>query len=112
MQVYESIVVKSCRSYCFQYKESDATRTISISDLVRHLKASSTRWVKGQDYRWSTFSWQKGYGVFSVSHSARNQVAQYIRAQRQHHQYLNFQEEYRQILIKHEVEFDEKYVWD
>ena len=58
------------------------------------------------------FSWQTGYGVFSVSQSNLPQVAGYAEQQEEHHQTRTFQEEYRTLCQRHEIEIDERYVWD
>jgi putative transposase len=58
------------------------------------------------------FHWQNGYGAFSVSQSGIEDVRDYIRRQREHHRVLTFQDEYRKFLLKHGIEFDERYVWD
>ncbi len=58
------------------------------------------------------FSWQAGYGIFSVSASSVEQVKAYIDGQQEHHRTMTFQEEYRRFLEKHGVEWDERYVWD
>ena len=60
----------------------------------------------------SNFAWQKGYGALSVSPSQKTQVVEYIRSQKEHHRKRSFQDEYRMLLSKHELVFDEKYVWD
>ena len=67
----------------------------------------------GQDSEdYSHFYWQNGYGAFSVNPSQVETVIAYIANQHQHHSKKNFQDEYRAILKKYQVEFDEKYVWD
>ncbi|MHC4662896.1 MAG: transposase [Planctomycetota bacterium] len=58
------------------------------------------------------FRWQNGYGAFSVSKSKEGDVAGYIRSQAEHHRRITFEDEFRKLLEKHGVEFDEKYVWD
>ena len=86
--------------------------SIAISDLVRDIKAGSSkfindnRWVKGK------FSWQEGYGAFSYSKSAIDNVVKYILNQKEHHQKKTFREEYFDFLEKFEVEFDEKYLFE
>ncbi len=87
-------------------------RTIAIAKLVEHLKTETSRWAKTIPGGAATFSWQSGYGAFSVSHSLRNEVDKYIRNQNEHHKGLSFQDEYRLICRKHGVEIDERYVWD
>jgi REP element-mobilizing transposase RayT len=88
------------------------SRTISIAKLVEQVKTETSKWAKKAAGGHSMFSWQVGYGAFSVSHSVRDSVDAYIRNQEQHHAKLSFQEEYRFICQKHDVEIDERYVWD
>ncbi len=87
-------------------------RTVTIADLVEELKRDSSKWVKEKWPVATDFYWQKGYGVFSVSHSHANIVADYIANQVAHHQTVTFQDEYRQLLNKNGVIFDERYVWE
>jgi putative transposase len=85
-------------------------KTQSISDMMEHLKASSSKWLKTQGIR--TFSWQRGYGAFSVSQSHVDAVISYIENQEEHHRTITFEEEFRLILKRYRVAFDERYVWD
>jgi len=87
-------------------------RTISQAELVEQLKKASSKWIKGVDARYRSFFWQRGYGAFSVSPSQLDAVMQYIDAQEEHHRVRTFQEEYRELLRKHGVDVDERYVWD
>ena len=88
------------------------SKKIALMKLVEEVKSHSSKWVKtkGEDY--SHFYWQNGYGAFSVNPSQVETVIAYIANQHQHHSKKNFQDEYRAILKKYQVEFDEKYVWD
>jgi len=88
------------------------SRRKTIADLMRDLKASSSVWIKTQKQEWRNFHWQDGYGVFSVSQSQLANVEEYIGNQNEHHRTMNFQDEFRKLLVKHGVDFDEKYVWD
>jgi REP element-mobilizing transposase RayT len=88
------------------------SRTATISNVVRDLKMGSTNWLREQHTRLRDFYWQHGYGAFSVSASNVEAVSEYIRYQREHHQKQSFQDEFRAFLRKHDVEFDERYVWD
>jgi REP element-mobilizing transposase RayT len=88
------------------------SRQKTVADLVRELKTSSTVWIKTQKPEWEHFHWQDGYGVFSVSHSQLEKVKEYIANQNEHHRTTTFQDELRQLLQKHGVEFDEKYIWN
>ena len=89
-------------------------RSLTISEWVNKLKSNSSRWVKDQSATkdHAGFAWQKGYGVFSVSVTHEAAVRKYIEGQAEHHKKVTFQDEYRRLLNKHGVEFDEKYVWD
>jgi putative transposase len=86
------------------------SRKISLADLVKNLKTSSSKILKGKGQ--DGFSWQSGYGAFSVSQSSRESVFSYIAEQEIHHRRMNFQDEFRALLNKHGIHFDERYVWD
>lgn len=88
------------------------TRTITIAQLVENVKTETSKWAKKSESGTPAFTWQAGYGAFSVSHSLRNIVDEYIRNQREHHAKCSFQEEYRQLCDKHGIDIDERYVWD
>jgi REP element-mobilizing transposase RayT len=88
------------------------SRTETVSNIVGHLKKSSNDWLRDRDRKFRDFYWQGGYGIFSVSQSAVEEVREYIRNQREHHQHVSFQDEYRAFLKRYEMEFDERYVWD
>ena len=81
-------------------------RTVSQAQLVEQIKKASSKWIKALDARYRGFFCQRGYGAFSVSPS------QYVEAQQEHHRTRTFQEEYRELLGTHGVDFDEPYVWD
>lgn len=88
------------------------TRTMSLSDVVGQLKKSANDWLRSHGPEFANFHWQGGYGAFSVSQSAVEEVRNYIRKQREHHQQISFQDELRALLKRYEVEHDERYVWD
>ena len=87
-------------------------RTASLSDVVGGLKKSATEWLRARSPQYAGFHWQAGYGAFSVSQSAVEDVRTYIRNQAEHHRVKTFQDEFRAFLKKYEIEYDEKYVWD
>jgi putative transposase len=91
---------------------ANQSRTIALADWVKELKRASSLWAKKKSPQWSLFQWQAGYGAFSVSQSQKEPVQKYIRLQEEHHRRLSFQDELRQILKKHGIAFDERYVWD
>jgi putative transposase len=88
------------------------SRTITIADLVETLKTSTSKWVKKQVPALSGFAWQRGYGCFSVSPGKIPELCEYIEGQEEHHRTRSFQEEFRNLLTKYGVAFDEAYVWD
>lgn len=87
-------------------------RTLTQAEWVKELKRVSNLWLKegGGDY--ADFGWQSGYAAFSVSQLNLEPVRQYIANQEEHHRKLGFQDELRALLRKHELEWDEKHVWD
>ena len=87
-------------------------RTITQAEWVKELKRVSNIWLKERDREYTDFEWQGGYADFSVSQSNLEQVKQYIANQEEHHRKMDFQDEIRALLKKHEIEWDEKYVWD
>ncbi|MEO5914518.1 MAG: IS200/IS605 family transposase [Luteolibacter sp.] len=87
-------------------------RTSSPSDLVQDIKTGSSKWLKTKGESYSRFHWQGGYGMFSISPSHRPAVEEYISDQAEHHRKVTFQEEYRRLLNRYEIPFDERYVWD
>ena len=86
-------------------------RTITQAEWVKELKRVSNVWLKEQ-YEISDFEWQGGYADFSVSPSNLEQVKNYIANQQEHHRKMNFQDELRKLLTRHQVEWDERYLWD
>ena len=88
------------------------SRTETISNVVGQVKKSSNDWLRVRGDEYAEFFWQGGYGVFSVSQSAVEEVREYIRNQREHHSKLSFQDEYRAFLRRYQVECDERYVWE
>ena len=87
-------------------------RTIAVADLVEEVKTGSSKWLKTQGREFRNFHWQRGYGAFSVGQSNVPELKSYIENQRQHHQRITSQDEYRKLLKLYEIEFDERYVWD
>jgi REP element-mobilizing transposase RayT len=87
-------------------------RTISQAELLEKIKKTSSAWIKSQSTEYGSFYWQVGYGCFSVGWSQLDELIHYIENQEQHHRKQTFQEEYRNLLQKYRVDFDERYVWD
>ena len=87
------------------------SRTITQAEWVKELKRVSNLWLK-EKHLIQNFEWQGGYADFSVSASNLEMVKKYIANQQHHHRRLNFQDELRALLTRHEVEWDERYIWD
>ena len=87
-------------------------RTITQAEWVKVLKRASSVWLKEQGAEWADFAWQNGYADFSVSQSNLEKVKNYIANQEEHHRKLSFQDEVRALFTKHQIEWDERYVWD
>jgi REP element-mobilizing transposase RayT len=86
--------------------------TVSIADLVNALKANSTRWIRQTFPSRRCFAWQEGYAAFSVSRSDEHAVVQYIRDQDEHHKRQDFRAELLDLLGRHGIEYDLRYVFD
>lgn len=80
--------------------------------MVKELKRGSSLWLKTKAPEMHDFAWQSGYGIFSVSFSQIESVRKYIANQEEHHRNMTFQDELRQLLHNHEMDFDERYLWD
>jgi len=85
---------------------------ISISDLVRDIKAGSSKFINEKIWMNGKFNWQEGYGAFSYSKSSVDSVIKYILNQEEHHKNKTFKEEYFDFLQKFEIEYDPKYVFE
>lgn len=90
---------------------STLPRTISMSDFVEDIKRNSSHWIKSLASEYAKFSWQRGYSIYSVSHSKLNIVMHYIQNQEEHHKTISFRDEYEQWLKEYDVDFDNKYLW-
>jgi REP element-mobilizing transposase RayT len=88
------------------------SRTVTIAHLVEELKTSSSKWLKIQSPSLAQFTWQRGYGAFSVGPTDLAALQKYIDNQAEHHRTRTFQQEYIAFLKKYGVEYDERYVWD
>jgi putative transposase len=87
-------------------------RTLTVSKLLEEIKKSSSAWVKNQDEKLRSFSWQAGYGAFSLGESQLPQLLRYIGNQSEHHRIVTFQEEFLEFLKRYGVDYDERYLWD
>ncbi len=87
------------------------SRKICLSDAVKAAKVESSKWMKTEGGV-RDFAWQAGYGAFSVSASDVGEVTDYICNQPHHHHQRSFQDEFRRLLQRYQLEYDEAYVWD
>ena len=87
------------------------SKNIALSKLVEEIKRHSSRWIKSQDSHYAKFSWQAGYGGFSVSPTLHKKVKDYIVNQEEHHKKIRFQEEYLKFLNEYGIDYDENYLW-
>jgi putative transposase len=85
---------------------------VSVADIVRLIKANSSKWINERPDLISEFAWQTGYGAFTVSESQLSVVRHYVQNQEEHHRKLTFQEEFVSLLKKHGIEYDERYLWE
>ena len=85
---------------------------ILISDLVRDIKAGSSKFISDNNWMKGRFAWQKGYGVFSYSNSQVDRVIKYILNQEEHHKKRSFKKEYLDLLKRYEIPYDDKYLFE
>ncbi len=86
--------------------------TLSIAKAIQYLKGGSSKWIHDQFPHSMQFSWQEGYGAFSVSRSGVDRTIEYIRNQETHHRTMTFEEEYVRFLDKYGVTYEMQYVFD
>jgi putative transposase len=120
LYAYLATVVRNAKCECFRiggvadhvHIAVRLSRTTSLAEIVEQLKSSSSKWLKTQSPQLSRFTWQRGYGAFSVGPTDLNALIRYIDSQEMHHRKQSFQDEFRAFLKKYGVEFDERYLWD
>lgn len=84
--------------------------TSAVSVLIKDIKVSSSIWIKEQNIFPNFTAWQEGYGAFTYSVKEKAALVKYIKTQEEHHKRAQFREEYINLLMEHEIEFDEKYL--
>ncbi|GMV91489.1 MAG: hypothetical protein AMXMBFR82_12670 [Candidatus Hydrogenedentota bacterium] len=87
-------------------------QTVAVADLLREVKAGSSKWVHDTFPELRDFAWQGGYGAFTVSASQVNRVKTYFETQEAHHRKEDFKTEFLRLLKAHDIEYDERYIWD
>ena len=83
----------------------------TLSDLVRDIKANSSKWINQKQLIKGKFEWQIGFGAFTVSQSGVNHVVDYIKNQENHHEKKSFREEYIDVLNAYEIDFNSEYIF-
>ncbi len=86
--------------------------TRNLSDVVRVVKANSSKWINERQFVRGTFRWQEGYGGFSCSMNHRDSTIKYIMNQEEHHSGTSFREEYVGLLRDYEIDADERYLFE
>ena len=84
--------------------------SLCISDLVKEIKISTNKWIKEGGVFPAFTHWQDGYGAFTVSHSDKDALIEYIKNQQEHHRKVSFREELKELLVRHGIQFDERYL--
>ena len=84
---------------------------MSFAKAVQLIKGGSSKWINDSFPRAKKFEWQEGYGAFSVSASQVPKTIAYINNQKEHHRKKTFQEEFLELLTKHGIEYDQRYVF-
>jgi putative transposase len=88
------------------------SRTRQAAEMVKEVKRGSSLRLKTKGPEMSDFAWQSGYGMFSIGFSQIEAVRSYIAGQEQHHCKVSFQDEFRGLLRRYEIAFDERYIWE
>lgn len=86
-------------------------KTMSLADFVRTIKAHSSKWIKTLNDSYQSFTWQEGYGAFSVSPTLLNKTIRYIQGQAEHHKKRTFIEEYKLFLEAYGIDYDERFAF-
>ncbi|MCP4786620.1 MAG: IS200/IS605 family transposase [Fuerstiella sp.] len=86
--------------------------SVTVSDVVRDVKAGSSKWIYDLDTQSPWDGWQKGYGAFTVSYPQTEAVRKYIQNQAEHHRQKTFQEEFADFLTRHAIEYDPRFLFE
>ncbi len=86
------------------------SKNITLSKFVEDIKRHSSRWIKNEHIKYRLFSWQSGYGAFTVSSSVIEKTKQYIANQKNHHKRISFRDEYIAFLTEYKIDYDERYL--
>ena len=89
---------------------SDLHPSVSLANFIKDIKLSSSEWMKGSGLFPRFTRWQDGYGAFTHSEKDRDRIIAYIKGQKEHHRHESFPEEYRRLLIEHQIPFEERFL--
>jgi len=120
LHAYSATVLKSCQSPALTINSVEnhihilcvLSKNWAACDLIEKVKKDTSKWIKTKGGILRKFHWQNGYGAFSVSQSKVPSVKKYIADQERHHRRMTFEDEFRSLLKKREMDYDERYVWD
>jgi putative transposase len=84
--------------------------TVAVSSLVKDIKVASSVWIKEQGIFPNFIGWQEGYGAFTYHINQKDRIINYVKNQREHHRVKTFNEEFKELLVEHGIEFDERYL--
>lgn len=83
-----------------------------LADLIKDIKVAGSKYIKENKLFPSFKGWQRGYGAFTYSISAKDNLIEYVKNQEEHHKKISFKEEYIQLLKEHKVDYDERYLFE
>jgi len=90
---------------------SDLHPTVALSDFIKEIKTASNAWMKSTGNYPKFTSWAEGYCALTYSYNDKNRIVNYIKNQKEHHKKFSFEDEYRELLREHGIEWDEKYIF-
>ncbi len=112
LRKYNSVLIAANGTENHVHLLISQSKNVALSDLLRELKKASSLWIKTKGHDFGNFQWQAGFGAFSIGQSQIENVKNYIAKQKEHHQTVVFEDEYRKFLQRYEIDFDEKYFLD
>lgn len=89
---------------------SDLHPIVKLAGYVKDIKLASGEWLKNNKNFSDFTGWQEEYGAFTCSNKEKNVIINYVKNQKEHHKKENFYDEYKRLLIEHEIDFDERYL--